>query len=416
MKFGFLIHPLSNETKELMQLDGGGVLRDNWGKNILQFCLDLHNATEAMNQEASVDVVSDARMVDELAGLTSLAGSRADGRLYEIPMDARSILENPGQAIQYMEQAVDQAAEWGARVVGLGSMTGIVGGQGEYLAGRGPLSVTTGNSLTVYAALQSLLIACAETEIDLRRETVAVVGIPGSIAAAAARWLAPRCRRLLLVGRRPSPRASRLAAELAAEFLVEIPQALSQARVVVSATSTGDCIDPSLLLPGSVVIDVAVPTDVNSPKIPRDDVLLLSGGLAYVPDTMPRDSMFLGFYQGVVPCCLGETMVLALEGRAECFSLGRDLSLDRIEEIGGLARKHGFDFTQLFSFGQKLESSALARFRKAAVQRCSTSRHPESLNGAHANGSAQPRAFRGVGPALGPSARRPRRTTPRALH
>jgi hypothetical protein len=59
--------------------------------------------------------------------------------------------------------------------------------------------------------------------------------------------------------------------------------------------------------------------------------------------------MFLGFYQGVVPCCLGETMVLALEGRAECFSLGRDLSLDRIEEIGVLACKHGFDFSQLFS-------------------------------------------------------------------
>ena len=389
MKFGFLAHPLTNETKELMQLDPGSVLLDNWGNNILQFCLDLHRATEAMKQEARPDVVAEARMIDELAGLVSPAGARADGRLYEIPMDARSILENPGQAIQYMEQAVDRAAEWGACVVGLGSMTGIVGGQGEHLAGRGPLPVTTGNSLTVYAALQSLLLACAETDIHLSRETVAVVGIPGSIASAAARWLAPHCRRLLLVGRRPSPRASRLAGELAAEFLVDIPQALSQARVVVSATSTGDCIEPSLLLPGSVVIDVAVPTDVKSPKIPRDDVLLLSGGLARVPDTMPRDSMFLGFYQGVVPCCLGETMVLALEGRGECFSLGRDLSLDRIEEIGVLARKHGFDFTQLFSFGQKLQSSALARFRKAAVRRRSAGRQHEALNAAHANGLAQ---------------------------
>ncbi len=392
MKFGFLVHPLTDETKELMQLDGGGVLLGNWGNNILQFCLDLHGATEAWKQQAKEEVVSEARMVDELAELASLKGARADGRLYEIPMDARSILEDPGQAIEYMEQAVDRAAEWGAGVVGLGSMTGIVGGQGEHLAGRGPLPVTTGNSLTVYAALQSLLIACAETDIDLRRETVAVVGIPGSIAAAAARWLAPRCRRLLLVGRRPSPRAARLAAELSAEFLVEIPPALSRARVVVSATSTGDCIDPGLLLPGSVVIDVAVPTDVTIPKVPRDDVLLLSGGLARVPDTMPRNSMFLGFYQGVVPCCLGETMVLALEERAECFSLGRDLNLDRIEEIGVLARKHGFDFAQLFSFGQKLESSALARFRKAVVRRRPES-HPDTAhNGAHTNGTSHPKA------------------------
>ncbi len=383
MKFGFLIHPLTNETKELMQLDACGMLRDNWGSNILQFCLDLHGATEALKKVAGV---SAARMVDELAGLASPAGARAHGRLYEIPMDARGILESPGQAIEYMEQAVDLAADWGARIVGLGSMTGIVGGQGEHLAGRGPLPVTTGNSLTVYAALQSVLIACAETDIDLRRETVAVVGIPGSIAAAAARWLASRCRRLLLVGRRPSPRAARLAAELSAEFLVEIPPALSRARVVVSATSTGDCIDPDLLLRGSVVIDVAVPTDVMSPTVPRDDVLLLSGGLARVPDTMPRDSMFLGFYQGVVPCCLGETMVLALEERAECFSLGRDLNLDRIEEIGLLARKHGFDFSGLFSFGQKLEPSALARFRKAVVRRRLEHRHDAARNGAHTNG------------------------------
>lgn len=384
MKFAFLIHPLINEAKDLMQLTQNRPLLTNWGHNILQFCLDLHSATEAMRQKTAAGD-SQARMVDELVKLASPTKARADGRLYEIPMDARSILDNPGQAIQFMEQAVDAAAEWGARVVGLGSMTGIVGGQGEYLARRGPVAVTTGNSLTVYGALQSLMAACVETDIELRRETVAVVGIPGSIATAAARWLAPRCRRILLVGRRASPRAARLAAELAADFLDDIPSALAQARLVMSATSTGHCIDPDQLLPGSIVIDVGVPTDVIPPIAPRDDVLLLSGGLVRVPPTMPRDSMFLGFYQGVIPCCLGETMVLALQERAECFSLGRDLCLDRIEEIGDLAREHGFDFAQLFSFGQKLEPSALAGFRKAAVRR-RQEHHPDGThNGIHAD-------------------------------
>jgi acetylornithine/succinyldiaminopimelate/putrescine aminotransferase len=179
-----------------------------------------------------------------------------------------------------------------------------------------------------------------------------------------------------------------LAAELGAEFLVEIPPALGRARVVVSATSTGNCIDPSLLMPGSVVIDVAVPTDIQGTKSPRDDVLLLSGGLARVPDTMPRDSMFLGFYQGVVPCCLGETMVLALEDRPENFSLGRDLALDRIDEIGLAARKHGFDFSPLFSFGQELDPSTLAHYRKAAARR-SAPRFDESLNGVRTNGTVK---------------------------
>ncbi|HEY7426542.1 MAG TPA: hypothetical protein VH682_20070, partial [Gemmataceae bacterium] len=366
MKFAFLVHPLSHETEALLQLDSGGVLRGNWGGNIPQFCLDLHATTESRRRSTINGVPAEARPVDELVGLVSSAGARTEGRLYQIPMDARGILDDPGRAVAYMEQAVDRAAEWGARIIGLGSMTGIVGGQGEHLAQRGPLHVTTGNSLTVYAALQSLLVACTEADIDLARETVAVIGIPGSIATAAARWLAPRCHGLMLVGRRSSPRASRLADELGAKLFLETPPALSHARLVVSATSTGNCIDPRQLLPGSVVIDVAVPTDVMDVKPLREDILLLSGGLARVPDTMPRDSMFLGFYQGIVPCCLGETIVLALEERAECFSLGRDLSLEQIEEIGVLARQHGFDFEQLFSFGQKLEASTLVRFRKAA--------------------------------------------------
>src|ERR1700683_2523926 len=74
MKFAFLIHPLTNETKDLMQLDAGGVLRDNWGYDILQFCLDLHSATEALKQGSTANAVSEARMVDELADLASSAG------------------------------------------------------------------------------------------------------------------------------------------------------------------------------------------------------------------------------------------------------------------------------------------------------------------------------------------------------
>jgi acyl carrier protein len=118
-----------------------------------------------------------------------------------------------------------------------------------------------------------------------------------------------------------------------------------QGLAELSATSTGDCIDQRHLLPGALVVDVAVPTDVKGSEAIRDSTLIFSGGLAKVPETMPRDSMFLGFYQGTVPCCLGETMVLALENRAECFSIGRELDLDKIQEVGALARGHGFDFS-----------------------------------------------------------------------
>jgi putrescine aminotransferase len=79
-------------------------------------------------------------------------------------------------------------------------MTGVVGGQGVYLADQGRVPITTGNSLTVYAAIANVRHICDEVGIDLSRETVAVVGIPGSIAAACATMIAPQCKELILVG------------------------------------------------------------------------------------------------------------------------------------------------------------------------------------------------------------------------
>ncbi len=69
----------------------------------------------------------DPRIADTFEGLVSAAGARAEGRLYKIPMDARGILGDPGRALELMEQAALDAIGWGARIVGLGSMTGIIG-------------------------------------------------------------------------------------------------------------------------------------------------------------------------------------------------------------------------------------------------------------------------------------------------
>ncbi len=138
---------------------------------------------------------------------------------------------------------------------------------------------------------------------------------------------------------------------------------------MLSATSSGNCIDQKLLLPGSVVIDVAVPTDVEGGRALRDDVLILSGGLTRIPETMPLASRYLWFHQGMIPSCLAETMVLALDGRAESFSLGRQLDTDGVQEIGARAKLHGFDFSRLISFGLPLADSALVKFRKVIAGR-----------------------------------------------
>lgn len=369
MKFAFLVHPLSEESKALLAMNDDGTLSNNWGGDLLGFCNYLHETMARQRVAAANPDIPTVRVIDYLNNLRTPAGQTAEGRLYEIPMAAAEILDAPSRAIEYIEQAVDMAVEWGAQIVGLGSMTGIVGGGGTYIAQQSPVPVTTGNSLTVYAALQNLRHACVEANLILSRQVVAIIGIPGSIAAAAASMLASECSELLLVGRSESPKSRQLAKSLDAELMLDIPAALQRAGVIFSATSSGNCIDERLLRPGSVVVDVGVPADVMRSNPRRSDVLVISGGLSLVPDSFPRDSMFLGFHQGMVPSCLGETINLALESRAESFSLGRNLSVASVHEIGQIAIKNGFRFDRLYSFGLALGPSQLAEYLKAMAKR-----------------------------------------------
>ncbi|MEK6247365.1 MAG: aminotransferase class III-fold pyridoxal phosphate-dependent enzyme, partial [Planctomycetales bacterium] len=337
-------------------------------------------------------------LFDEFQRLEVADGKWAEGRVYEIPCSAHEILQDPTAAVAHTEAAVEMAAEWGAGIIGLGSLTSVIGGHGKYIAENSPIPVTTGNSLTVHAALQNFYQACNELKIDIGSESVAIVGIPGSIATATARLLAPHVGDLILVARRSSARAERVVAEVEGDLVFDIPEALSRSRLIISATSAGNCIDQKMLQAGSIVIDVGVPADVCNSSNRRDDVLLISGGVVDVPKTFLRKSMLLGFHFGLVPGCLAETINLALEERGECFSLGRDLSTERVEEIGRIAALNGFSFDQLSSFGRPVPDSTWASmakviarqraFRSAAVERGSAiaeaTQHPSPTASLHA--------------------------------
>ena len=79
----------------------------------------------------------------------------------------------------------------GAKVAGLGAFTGVVGDGGVTINERSPIPVTTGNSLTIAAGVQSLFRAAEEMGIDPASATAVVVGATGSIGAACVQLIAP---------------------------------------------------------------------------------------------------------------------------------------------------------------------------------------------------------------------------------
>jgi predicted amino acid dehydrogenase len=144
-------------------------------------------------------------------------------------------------------------------------------------------------------------------------------------------------------------------------------EVLSHADVIITVTSAlDDVVRPQDLRPGSIVCDVARPRDVSAMvAAARDDILVLDGGIVDVPG--PVDFHFdFGFPPGKAYACMAETFALALEGRFEDYTVGKEISRAQVEEISAIAEKHGFGLSGFRSFEREVTPEHIDRVRRAA--------------------------------------------------
>ncbi len=144
--------------------------------------------------------------------------------------------------------------------------------------------------------------------------------------------------------------------------------AIYDADLILAVSSDIDAvIHPEHLKPGAVVCDVARPRDVSvQVAAERDDVLVIEGGMVEVPG--PVDFHFdFGFPPGKAYACMAETMALALEGRYEDYTTGKDISIEQALEIGEIATRHGFRLSGFRSFGQAVTQETIDRVREKAA-------------------------------------------------
>jgi predicted amino acid dehydrogenase len=105
----------------------------------------------------------------------------------------------------------------------------------------------------------------------------------------------------------------------------------------------------------------------------RNDILVIDGGMVDVPGSVDFHFNF-GFPPGKVFACMAETMTLALEGRFEDYTLGREISRSRVEEITTIADKHGFRLSGFRSFEREvtMEQIEMVRLRAKGARRAFT--------------------------------------------
>jgi predicted amino acid dehydrogenase len=280
--------------------------------------------------------------------------------------------------------------------MGLGAFTKVVGDAGMTVAYKADIAVTSGNSLTVVATLEAAKQAVIKMGgADLTKGRAVVIGATGSIGSVCSRLIAQAIGDVVLVAPRP-------------EKLIALKQTIEEEKpgarvtiatdaaphlagadlVVTTTTAIGQkVIDVLKLKPGCVVCDVARPPDVREEDARlRPDVMVVESGEILLPGE-PDFGFDIGLPPGVAYACLAEAAVLAMEGRFENFTLGRNIEMDKVKEMYHLYQKHGLQLEGLRSFGRYVTDEEIARKRELADD---LRQHPEKLEAliAQAEGAA----------------------------
>jgi predicted amino acid dehydrogenase len=311
--------------------------------------------------------------ISEINGITSQAsGKEVKGWFIACPYTPRRMLELRERTVYRKIIQTGQLAEkLGAQILGLGAFTSVVGDAGLTIANALDIPVTSGDSYTIAMAVEAIREAARVMEIPLKGATAAVVGATGSIGRVCAELLADSVAELILIGRREAALEElrdRLQVHASARLRTSTRMdALSDASLILTVTSAvHDVIHPEYLQAGSVVCDVARPRDVSAMVAAvRDDILVIDGGMVDVPGPVNFHFNF-GFPLGKAYACMAETMALALEGRFEDYTLGKDISRQRVEEIAAMAAKHGFRLSGFRSFERELTEEQIEAVRRRA--------------------------------------------------
>ncbi|ASS74876.1 shikimate dehydrogenase [Tumebacillus algifaecis] len=300
-----------------------------------------------------------------------------EGWLVATTLTSRQLLDLPLPfVLRKIIAACKKAERQGAQIIGLGALTAVVGDAGISVARQLSIPVTTGNSYTVATAIQATCQAASLMGIDLGRANLCVVGATGSIGAVCARMMAASVGRLILSARdeeKLEDLAGYIFSESAvlADIQTDLREAVREADIILAVSSAAEeLIHPEDLKPGAVVCDVARPRDVSRRvAVERDDVLVIEGGLVEVPGGWGGKPFSFGLPHGIVYACMAETMLLALENRFECFTLGRTIQIEQVREIDALARKHGFQLAAFRSFERLITPDDVLQIKRRAEQK-----------------------------------------------
>ena len=366
-RFAFVIHPLSQEYfKKIKPIE----------------MLSRVSPPLLMDSLEKVMAYAPPFVYSRVEGIRSPTGAEAEGWLISVGGTPREIMgHSPEFTYRRLLDAAAMAKRLGAQIMGLGAFTKVVGDAGVTVARRAPLPITTGNSYSASGALwaaHDALLRLGLMPPPKGRERVKfkamVVGATGAIGSACSRLLVRAAEEVTLV----SPETAKLLA-LKESILRETPDArvvlsaqadthIAAMDMIVTATSGAGkkVLDIMKVKPGCVITDVARPLDLPPEEVAkRPDVLVIESGEILLPGDVKMKN--IGLPKNVAYACLAETIVLALEGRFESYTVGRAIEWEKVREIYQLGLKHGMTLAAISGVNGVFSDEDIERVRELAL-------------------------------------------------
>src|SRR5439155_10018068 len=143
--------------------------------------------------------------LSRIRGIRSKAtGEEVEGLLFTLGATPREMMGRaPSFTYRRLIRAARMAERMGARIMGLGAFTSVVGDAGITVAQKSDIGITSGNSLTVAATLEAAKRAVLLMGGRVDKGRAVVIGATGSIGSVCARLLAQAVGDVVLVAPRP---------------------------------------------------------------------------------------------------------------------------------------------------------------------------------------------------------------------
>ncbi len=348
MNFGFILHLLLPEEIEERGLS----------PELIPYGVSVNEEVETMLKQGQIVEYGSTMQI------TSQTGESCIGSYWIISLSPQMIFQDQNLALEMTVNACQMAQERGAEMIGLAFMLGKIGHRGRDVRERVNIPITNGDCYLAFNSLQVLMKLLDFFEWDPKGEKVAVYGFPSTIGTVLPECLLSLGISVILIAKQ-TRHIQKLIDEISAkyhaplELAPTIQEAQRDSRIIFTVGSEQQVVDADKLIKPTVIIDVSIPRNGNA-LIGCNKALVVDAGIVSLTGSSLNVS---GFYPNQALPCLTEAIILSLEGRKEDYSLGRNLTSGKVEEIGTLAQKYGFVVDNLYSFGKSMDMEYLSHFK-----------------------------------------------------